>query len=582
MYKNNIIICFLICFCCYANAQTEKFPLDNYEELTDTKPRDGEEIWNRQAKTQLSWGSVDLRYAKHNIPVANKINRLSLKAWKGERVNAQAVLWTKTDLSQVRVSVSDLKCGTSVISAESVKTHFVRYVMTDELSKDVNNNCEPRPNKAEWDSLLVADVLDVVNFIDVKARAVQPVWVSVWVPSDAKTGKYSGKLTVSGKNFNAMMLNLEIEVINRTLPAPKDWSFHLDLWQNPYSVARYHQVPLWSEAHFDSMRPIMKILADAGQKVITTTIVHKPWNGQTEDHFDSMIGKTKKIDGTWSYDYTVFDKWVGFMHSIGIDRQINCYTLISWASNFDYYDCATNRILYVKAEPGNALYNELWSNFISDFAKHLRGKGWFEKTTIAMDECSLETMIEAIKLIKNVEPEFKISLAGRYHPEIEKDLYDLCLSFGKKFPAEVKAEREKTGKISTVYTCCTEARPNTFTFSPPAEAAWIGLHAMSENYDGYLRWSYNSWTIDPLRDSRFRSWPAGDCYIVYPGGRSSIRMERLIEGIQDYEKCKILKKENNADKTARLNQLLNQFTIEELNRQGAGRMVESVRKVLND
>ena len=51
-----------------------------------------------------------------------------------------------------------------------------------------------------------------------------------------------------------MELQIEVDVLNRTLPAPKDWAFHLDLWQNPYSVARYYQVPLWSKEHFDAMR----------------------------------------------------------------------------------------------------------------------------------------------------------------------------------------------------------------------------------------------------------------------------------------------------------------------------------------
>ena len=38
------------------------------------------------------------------------------------------------------------------------------------------------------------------------------------------------------------------------------------------------------------MRPIMKMLANAGQRAITASIMHKPWAGQTEDHYDSMSG----------------------------------------------------------------------------------------------------------------------------------------------------------------------------------------------------------------------------------------------------------------------------------------------------
>jgi hypothetical protein len=68
--------------------------------------------------------------------------------------------------------------------------------------------------------------------------------------------------------------------------------------------------------------------------------------------------------------------------------------------------------------------------------------------------------------------------------------------------------------------------------------AW---YAMAAGFDGALRWAFNSWVKDPLRDSRFRTWPAGDTYIVYPQGRSSIRYERMLEGIQDFTKVSILK-----------------------------------------
>ena len=32
---------------CGAQQTTERYPLGAYEELTDTKPHDGEEVWNK-------------------------------------------------------------------------------------------------------------------------------------------------------------------------------------------------------------------------------------------------------------------------------------------------------------------------------------------------------------------------------------------------------------------------------------------------------------------------------------------------------------------------------------------------------
>lgn len=585
--KKTLLFCALFVLTHFATGQNALFLTDDFTELTDTKPHDDESVWMQQPATpQISWGSIDVRYPKLSVPRVKKASLWRGKAWKGERINAQAVAWTNKDLSGATLSVSDLKNGSELIPASAIKTSFVRYVMTDELSKDGTTGCGHRPNKADWDSSMVADILDHIKVMDIKACTTQPVWVNIQVPRDVKAGKYRGTLTVSGGDFNPLRLQLEVEVLNRVLPEPEDWAFHVDFWQNPFSVARYYQVPLWSEAHFDAMRPIMKMLADAGQSVITASIMHKPWAGQTEDHFDSMVGKMKHLDGTWTYDYTVFDKWVEFMmNEIGISKQINCYTLIPWALSFDYFDQATNRVLYVEAKPGDALYADYWGSFLKDFARHLKAKGWFGITTISMDERKMEDMKEAIKVIKQADPAFKIALAGTYHEEIQADLYDYCIAYGLEFPAEVRAERARMGKISTVYTCCSEPLPNIFTFSPPAEATWTFWHAVAGNYDGFLRWAWNSWTADPLRDSRFRTWAAGDCYQIYPGPRSSIRWERTVEGIQDAEKIRILREEfaskNQRRKLERLNKTVARFVHENLTPENAGEMVNAAREVLN-
>lgn len=47
-----------------------------------------------------------------------------------------------------------------------------------------------------------------------------------------------------------------------------------------------------------------------------------------------------------------------------------------------------------------------------------------------MDERPMEAMQKVISLIRQVDPEFKIALAGNYHGEIEKDLYDYSIGLG--------------------------------------------------------------------------------------------------------------------------------------------------------
>lgn len=508
-------------------------------------------------------------------------------AWRGEKVFAQAVVSSEEELKDVRLSVSDLRNGKSLIGAESIRLQFVSYVVSDLLDTTKYGQCGSREDKSKWGEVLVADVLDINDSMTVPAGRKQPVWMTVSVPSDARPGKYSGKLTVTSSNAKARSLNVELTVADHVLPPARDWAFHLDLWQNPYSVARYENVPLWSEAHFEAMRPVMRMLAEAGQKSVTATIMSRPWNGQTEDAFGSMVTKIRRIDGTWLYDYTIFDRWVEFMFSLGIDRQINCYSMIPWALQFDYIDQATSSPATFQAAPGSEEYNEYWGAFIADFARHLKAKGWFEKTMIAMDERPLESMQAVLGLIRKIEPAFKISLAGNYHEPVIYDIVDFSETFSGKqeFPESAKAKRKELGLTTTFYTCCAEAHPNMFVISNPDEAAWLGWFAQADGYDGYLRWAYNSWTLDPLTDARFRTWPAGDCFVVYPGGRGSVRFSKLVEGIQDFEKVRILRSRwqetGNEAKLGQLTGILKSFTSETVLAEGPAKALAAAKSFLD-
>ncbi len=563
------------------NAQTST----NYEEASNpisTNPS----LWVKVSAPQVSWGSTDIRYKKEEpAPIARLKKDINLTAWKGERVSAQLVVWTPEALDNLSFIVSDLTSGKETISKDNVRTGFVRYVMTDELNKDGKGGCGYRKS-SDYDSTLVADPIDhIASTLTVPANATQGGWISVRVPQQVKAGKYTGTVTVKDGDKVLSELKLAVNVKNRTLPASTEWAFHLDLWQNPYAEARYYNVEPFSKEHFDRMRPDMQNYVDAGGKVITASIMHKPWNGQTYDPFESMVTWLKKADGTWYFDYTVFDKWVEYMMSLGVKKQINCYSMVPWRLSFQYFDQASNSFKYLDAKPGEAAYDEFWGNMLTSFAKHLKEKGWFDITHISMDERPMKDMLATLKVIRKADKDFKVSLAGTYHDELVKELHDYCIAIGEKFPAEVIKSRKEAGQVTTYYTCCTEPRPNTFTFSAPAEAEWLGWFAAKENLDGYLRWALNSWVKNPLQDSRFTAWAAGDTYMIYPEGRSSIRFERLIEGIQSYEKICILKEEfekkGNKSAIKKIDKILkafDEFSLEEI---PAATVVTKAKEAIN-
>ena len=550
-----------------------------YKELPNPAKTPVEEWAKITSDVNVSFASDNVRYPKEQVPAVSS-GEWTIKAWRGEKVHTQILVWTKKNIAELSLQTSDLSDGKgNIIKSRDIKAAFVRYVMTDEFGE----GCDER-TPAKYDSSLVEDPIDIIDKIQVQANTVQPVWLSVNVPAGIPAGKYKGTVSVHAEGKHN--LNITIDVSNRVLPSPSEWKFDLDLWQNPDPVAKVHGVKLWSEEHYSLMKPYYTMLAGAGQKSITAFIIDQPWGPDHVYYRDPTFVKwSRKKDGSWLYDYSVFDTYVEFMMKCGINQRINCYSMVTWNLSFIYFDEAKGDTVSIIAKPGSKEYNDLWEPMIRDFTSHLKSKGWFEKTAIAMDERDMESMLAVMALLKRIDPAWKTALAGNYHREIAMDIYDYCIIIHGKFDKDILEARKAKGMPTTYYTACGENRPNMFTFSPPAENTWISWYAAAEGFTGYLRWAFNNWTRSTLEDTRYKTWPGGDCYQVYPGPRSSIRFEKLIEGIQDFEKIRILKeqfiKEKDEKHLKELNDVLSLFTETNLETIPADEMVSKGKAFIN-
>ena len=468
-------------------------------------------------------GSTDLRY-----PPAGPIGNLAapdsgirLTAWRGERVNAQVVLRSDAPQQALRFDPVVLKGNGTTLTATA---RFVRYTLAD-----------GKPQ---------GDILDDAVQLDLPAGANRPVWLEINVPANTVAGTYTGTFTARS-NSSQIDFPLKLEVLPATLPSPENWSFHLDLWQHPDAVARFHDVPLWSDAHLALLKPSMIRLAQAGQKTITTTLIHEAWGGQTYDRFGAMIEWRKKADGTWTYDYSIFDRWVTFMsEQCGYAKaRIHGYSMIPWSLTFRYYDEASAAYVDAVLQPGSKEYDDFWGSFLRDFKRHLKEKGWLERMRIGMDERPDHLMRGALATLSKHAPEIPVASAINHPSALTREMDDLSPSIqtsGEFKPADLAARRA-AGRKTTYYVCTSPPVPNTFTLSPPAESEWLPLFSAANGYDGFLRWAFHSWVENPLVSTDFTSWPSGDCFLVYPGDRSSIRFERLRDGIESFEKIRILR-----------------------------------------
>lgn len=548
---SSLVFCLALISVGTAQARTYTEPTD-----TATVDRSG---WTSVAAPSLGWVSKDIAYRQFATPVSTAVKDTLVTAWRGERIGLEALLASPVELTSLKVSVSPLKRvgDKKDKGADVAEASFMRYVISTAW-----NMCGYPPDTLP--TFTVPDMIDLPGTAvdEMPAQSVRPIWLSIEVPRTLTPGLYSLTLTLTleeGKRHRTLgELTATVEVLDRTLPEPKDYSFFLDLWQQPYSVSRYYGVEPWSDSHLRLLQPYADMLARLGQKTISAILFYEPWGEQSNDKFEPMVSTVRNPDGSWSFDYTVLDRWTDFMISRGVDAQISCFTMVPWQPEYRYIDAATGSYATLQASPGSEAYADLWKTFLKDFEAHQRERGLLDRTVIFMDERGIDDMMAAYSAAQDAVPGIKMALAGSYHTELIDSLYSYTLIKGDFFPSDVMAQRKANGQLTLMYTCCATPAPSQFSNSDPADGAYLPIYSTATGHDGYLHWSYINWTDNPLEDTRFRMFAPGDTYFVYPDGRSSIRYERLLEGIQHSEKIDILRRDFiNSGNTGALVQLEN-------------------------
>jgi hypothetical protein len=536
------------------------FPSQHYQEEYTFDTTLNPEAWKAQKRgLHVSFATTDELFFRSEVPELKNENLVwDAIGWRGERLNTQLLVWSPDTLNQIRFIISDLKKSNGKsISSNAIKSHMVRYVVSNYPYGAKDATC----GVSEYKNLyLMPDRFEEFDRFNLPGKTTRPVWLSLDIPAATEPGIYNGTIEAKTENYTTT-LYVKITVQNQTLPSTHNWKHRLDLWQNPWAVAWENHLKPWSDEHKALLKKHLKLYADAGGTYITTYAVHSPWADNSYMIEGGMIEWIRKKSGAWKFDYKIFDEYVQLAMGVGIDRAITIYTPVPWGFRFRYTDEKTGNYVYESWSPESKEYKNAWNAFLTDLRKHLQQKGWLEKTYLGINENEMKETLAAIKVIKDHSKQWKITYAGDWHPELDSLLDDYCFLYGKESNIDIVKQRTARGKTTTYYVCCNPPVPNNFLFSPPVEGRWQGWYSAAHGYNGFLRWAYDAWPADPLRDARHPFWPAGDCFLIYPGANSCIRFEKMREGISDYEKIRILK-----EKAAKSTDKNVQNLVQQLNR----------------
>jgi len=484
-------------------------------------------------------------------------------AGRGDWAAFQALVWCDTDyaLSVGKTPWFSQNAGLPVLRAAAkseldVEMHIVDMHMDDD-------------NKLKADALLNTET------IELDKGTTRAIWCEVKIPENAAAGTYTVKVglylsEMFGSELKAAEGEVTVEVLDYIMPKPAEHKFHLDLWQHASNIARKHETPMWSDAHFAVLEQYIKSLGELGQKAVTLIVSEIPWSGQScyleyrmaaNLYEYSIIGVTKTASG-FEYDYSAMQRYIDLCAKYGIDREISLYGLANiWANPAhgfakvaeDYPDGI--RIRYYDETDGCFKYMTKAAD-IDEYIKSLETyfimTGQMHKVRLAADEPGdIDAYRASLSHLFSVAPSFKCKAAINHSvfiPAFGNEVYDfapslwsLCEEYDKM--KEYQATME--GKRFLWYVCCGPAYPNTFVRSLLTESYFIGVLTSYMGLDGFLRWNYTVWNDDPRGDIRYGNWAAGDTNFVYPASNGAplltLRYKALKRGIELYELLERLK-----------------------------------------
>lgn len=512
-------------------------------------------------------------------------NSFTASAWKNDIVCTKLILSNRGDCGlNARIEAGILVSETgSTISPENIRIRRMQNVCVN-----IGRNDPQAPVRSFPDILLPAGPTDKEYLTaEIPAHSSVPAWIDISIPKDTVPGCYRGALTITVDSGDPASIVVEctLHVIDLVQPAPSDTGTLVELWQYPFAVAEYYGVKeteYFTDTHFNYLSDSLTAYRETGGTAVTATIVEEAWNHQSFYGNPSMIKWFRRTDGTFSFDYSWYDRWVSYAVHLGILNpsagigSIQCYSIVPWENQIGYTDLASGQYRTERFTPGTREWNILWKEFLTDFLNHSEEMGWLDLTYIAMDERKIEELIPAVDLIHSVRSEksgkrFRIFSALNYNRQNDPSFTDriddisvaLChIDQESSLFRRFTAHRRTLGLKTTIYNC-TGIYPGSFLYNDPAENEWMMWYTLAQGADGFLRWAWDNWTDDPLGGNSYSAFEPGDCWYVYPAARlasdyssphdqpaeritsgayclSSPRCEMLKKGIRDVAKAKYL------------------------------------------
>lgn len=385
--------------------------------------------------------------------------------------------------------------------------------------------------------------------VDLPPQTTHAIWLTVRAPAAAEPGVYRGSITVREGQQRLATAEYAVRVMAATVPAEQklkvtNWfNFSLSNLRRFYKIDEEYSEPYWQ-----LLENLGRVMAEHRQNVILTPVAE--------------LAEPSLAAGGLRYDFSRFDRWVSVFEKAGVIGTIEGGHLLGRSGGF-YSPLIVpavvvegGRAVRKDLQPDDPRAEQYLRNFLGQLYAHLKQRGWEKRYIqhIHDEPHDREAPVyeRYARLIRENLPGIPTIDAVGLDQDIRffADVCDIWVPVLGSFDHRLDLIRGHVaqGGQAWYYTCIVPQGRylNRFIDLPLLKVRLLHWFNFRHNFTGFLHWGGNFWGPRPFENvqtviNQNRTLlPAGDNAIVYPDpGRhsvlSSIRLEAMREGIEDYE-----------------------------------------------
>jgi hypothetical protein len=486
-------------------------------------------------------------------PGANALARPELWAARNQHVSLQlAVRSSQTQrMLTARATPPENKEGQKILT---VTIHPVGYVVVGSHSTDTPDE-ELVGEAPGWYPDPIGDFP-----IDLRSDWTRSFWVTIHVPPDAKPGDYRSAIDVNAGGHSLARAEFRLNVVEASVPEER--SLRVTNWfsLNDKVSRQFYGISAFSPEWWTLVENVGRVLADHRQNVVLTPLM-------------DLVQPSLQNDDL-HYDFANLDRWVETFQRAGTIGTIEGSHLLGRAGGYhgalqaEIFQVVDSQIKKVNLSPDDPEVSKFMTRFLPALNSHLEERGW--KTRYLqhiLDEAhgsEPESYAKMTALVRRYLPGTATidAVDAAHMPELVQQNCDVWVPLLGRFDGQMEMlkQRSQAGKETWFYTCLSPRgkylnRLMDYSLVKVRLLQWLNFKLQ---FTGFLHWGGNHWTPDPFKDTQpvinenTELLPPGDAFIVYPDRArrsvlSSIRLETMREGIEDYELLRLLQAHRSAE-----------------------------------